>query len=259
MNAFSYFRMAVLLIALAAVQSAIVNTAHSLLFCGTDASAFAGMNGQLAVIQTEGASTVGKVEIYNLTVPLNGITNSGEHLLTGQPQDVGDIAGNILRTVSDTKDPKVLATFPPGDNSFSSLCCNEQMLVTPTSGIYHVHYSDSIQRISKNSGETEVVRTYPQSDVVGIATDGTTIWISKWDDRQVGTWDPTTNTFTPIFTTPSNAGALAWDTANGVLWVGMEGGSVIPYSATGEQLGNGFSPFGDLSGDTVDGLAFVAQ
>jgi len=259
MNAFSYFRMAVLSITLAAAQSAITNTVHSLLFCGTDASAFAGMNGQLAVVQTEGASTVGKLEIYNLTVPLNGITNSGEHLLAGQPEDVGDIAGNILLTVSETKDPKVLATFPPGNNSFSSACCNEQMLVTASSGIYHVHYSDSIQRISKSSGETEVRRTYPQTDVVGIATDGVNIWISKWDDRQVGMWDPTTNTFTPIFTTPANAGALAWDTANGVLWVGMEGGSVIPYSATGEQLGNGFHPFGDLSDNTVDGLAFVPQ
>jgi hypothetical protein len=36
----------------------------------------------------------------------------------------------------------------------------------------------------------------------------------------------------------------------------MEGGSVIPYSATGKQLGNGFQPFGSIDA-TIDGLAFI--
>ena len=72
----------------------------------------------------------------------------------------------------------------------------------------------------------------------------------------MGTWDPSTNVFTKVFSTPADAGALAWDLKNHVLWVGMSDGSVIPYSATGKQLGNGFQPFGSIN-NTIDGLAFV--
>jgi hypothetical protein len=123
--------------------------------------------------------------------------------------------------------------------------------------LYHAHYSDVIQRLVRDSsGDSEVAQTWDQSGIVGMATDGNNIWISNWSSGQVGTWNPETNTFTPVFSTPSSPGGLAWDVANGVLWVGMEGGSVIPYDATGNQLGNGFQPFGSIS-DTIDGLAFV--
>ena len=32
------------------------------------------------------------------------------------------------------------------------------------------------------------------------------IWITHWGAHEVGIWDPTTNAFTPEFSTPSNAG-----------------------------------------------------
>jgi len=193
------------------------------LICGTDNSGFSGKNGQLAEVQTAGSSIVGPVHLYNLAVPVNGVTVGNGFLWTGQPEDVGSAVGNTLRSISTALPPTVLTTVLPGANSFSSSCCNEQMVLT-SDGFYHVHYSDVIQRLVRDSsGNSKVVQTYPQSDVVGIATDGTNIWISKFAGRQVGTWDPATNTFTAVFSTPSNAGALAWDVTDGVLWVGMGG------------------------------------
>jgi hypothetical protein len=32
--------------------------------------------------------------------------------------------------------------------------------------------------------------------------------------QQVGIWDPATNTFTPVFTTPDLAGGVAWDSSS---------------------------------------------
>jgi hypothetical protein len=226
------------------------------LYCGTDASGFSGMDGQLAVIHTNGPATMGPVHLYSLDVPLNSLTPGLGFLWSGQPEDVLGTAGNTLRKISLTLPPTVIATVNPGSNSFSSSCCNEQMVVTST-GFYHAHWSDSIQKLTlDSSGNSEVVRTFPQSNVVGMSSDGTNIWISNWTGLQVGIWDPATNGFTPMFTAPATVAALAWDVANGVLWVGMENGSVIPYDSTGVQLGDGFQPFGP-NADNVDGLAFV--
>ena len=226
----------------------------SRLFCGTDATGFSGMNGQLAVVRTSGAIVQGALQVYNLSVPLNGITFSSNFLWSGQPEDVGTVAGNTLRQISVTVPPSVLSTVQPGAHSFSASCCNEQLVVV-NGAIYHAHYSDVIQRLQiDSSGKSEVAQTYAQTDVVGMATDGTKIWISKWSGRAVGTWDPASNTFTQVFSTPADAGALAWDVANNVLWVGMSDGFVVPYDSTGNQLNRGFQPFGT---DNVDGLAFV--
>jgi hypothetical protein len=226
------------------------------LYCGTDESGFNGLDGQLAVVRTDGPSIVGTVQVYNLSVPLNGLAFGSTFLWAGQPEDVAGVAGNTLQKIGLNLPPTVLATVLPGTNSFSSSCCNEQMVVFKGK-LYHAHYSDVIQQLTiDSSGNSEVAQTYSQSDVVGMASDGAKIWISKWSEAQVGTWDPSTNTFTPVFSTPSSAGALAWDLTNHVLWVGLEGGSVIPFSATGKQLGNGFQPFPG-NPDTIDGLAFV--
>jgi hypothetical protein len=89
--------------------------------------------------------------------------------------------------------------------------------------------------------------------------DESQIWITKWGGRQVGTWDPATNTFTPRFTTPADAGGLAWDSKSRVLWVGLQGGTVVPYHLNGTPYNAGFQPFGPLGGETVDGLEVVKQ
>jgi hypothetical protein len=226
------------------------------LFCGTDATGFSGENGQLAVVTTSGPLIISTVHVYDLDVPLNGITNAGKFLWTGQPNDVGTSAGNTLRKVSWKLPPAVLSTLLPGTNSFNPSCCDEQMVTTP-SGFYHAHYDDVIQLLTiDSSGKSEVKQTFAQSDTVGMAYDGVNIWISKFAGQSVGTWDPVTNVFTPVFSTPADAAGLAWDVPNGVLWVGMANGFVIPYDARGNQLGPGFAPFG--KSEDIDGLAFIA-
>lgn len=230
------------------------------LYCGTDATGFSGENGQIAVVPVNGPAVAGKIMLFNLAFPLNGITNLRSGLMAGQPESTTGAVGDTLRELGLTainQPPVLTLTIPPGPHSFSAGCCEEQMVVAPDGHWYHAHYPDVIQRIIKDpNGESEVTASFNQSHVVGMATDGLLIWISKWDDREVGTWDPTSNVFTSLFTTPSDAGALAWDVTNGVLWIGMDGGSVIPYNASGQQLGPGFMPFGSIGG-TVDGLAFV--
>lgn len=239
----------------AAAQDIVPSTSGlSHLYCGTDESGFEDMNGQLAEVSTNGPDLVGSVHLINLYFPLNGLTVVFDKLLAGQPEDVGSAAGNTLRTITVRG---VVSTILPGSESFSPDCCDEQMVVAPDGLLYHAHYGDVIQQLGFTaSGESKVLNTFAQTDVVGMASDGVQIWISKWDGREVGTWDPTTNIFTSVFSTPNNAGALAWDANNGVLWVGMEGGLVLPYNSVGQQLGPGFEPFGEI-GDTVDGLAFI--
>jgi len=226
------------------------------LACGSDHFTFENLSQELAVVQTSGPNIEGPVNIYDISFPLNGLTPAFGYMVSGQPEDAGSSAGNTLNELEDGPPPTILKTVLAGSNSFSSDCCNEQMVLAPDGSFYHAHYGDVIQKLQLQSNKTTVVESFPQSDIVGMASDGVKIWISNWGTFQVGTWDPATNTFTPVFSTPSAAGGLAWDVANGVLWVGMEGGSVVPYDASGNQLGPGFQPFGSIP-ETIDGLAFV--
>jgi hypothetical protein len=59
--------------------------------------------------------------------------------------------------------------------------------------------------------------------------------------------------------TPTNAGALAYDPDNNIMWVGRQGGMVEPRNPlTGALLGPGFQPFGNIP-DTIDGLVFLGE
>jgi hypothetical protein len=265
MKSFAYMRIFWPLLALpaaaflliASINPSAVKANHfPRLVCGSDTFAFNGANEHLAAVQTDGSTIVGNIETYDIDFPVNGLGAALGYVFSGQPEDVGSAAGNTLRELGDNPLPHILRTITAGPNSFPASCCNEQMVQAPDGKFYHAHYNDSIQQLGMQSGQSVVLRTFPQSNVVGMASDGVSIWITSWDNRQVGKWDPATNVFTPVFSTPNNAGGLAWDVANGVLWVGMTGGAVIPYDATGQQLGPGFQPFGSI-GDTVDGLAFV--
>src|SRR5438105_5047202 len=89
--------------------------------------------------------------------------------------------------------------------------------------------------------------------------------MTHWAAHQVGTWDPLTNIFIPVFSTPDDAGALAFDPTSNILWVGQLGGQIIPYSLLGVQLGAGFNPiannsaFNGFNVDTIDGLTFQGE
>ncbi len=108
-----------------------------------------------------------------------------------------------------------------------------------------------------------LVDSFDQTDVIGatFVWPADQLWITKWNAKQVGTFDPGTNTFTSVFGTGANAGGLAYDIERGILWVGHQGGAVRAFDLTaGAALiaGSGHMPFGVID-DTVDGLAFIAD
>lgn len=222
------------------------------LFVAVDSEDFASsLPDKIAKITTEGPTVLSNT-IIETDFPVNGLADGGDFMFAGTPnqnilQKV-DFDGNLISTVN--------AEFP-------STCCNEDMALDPiptndrpNGTLYHAHWSNNIQAIDPVTGA--LFETFPIPDVVGIAYVGDEIWISKWSAREVGRWDPNTNNFTPVFSTPSNAGMLAYDPFNEILWVGMSGGVVRPYDLTGNQLGSDFIPFTGVGG-TVDGGFFLGE
>jgi len=184
---------------------------------------------------------------------VNGMADAGGELLTGTPQanrlNRVDFDGNLISGFA--------APGIPNDG-----CCNEEMLYVPqTTGadkVYHAHYTDVIREIDPLTGVA--LDIFPQTDVVGMALVEGEIWISKWSAQEIGIWDPSTNLFTKQFDLVGlgNAGALAWDPFDEVLWVGSQGGQVTPFSLAGVQLGDSFLPFGAMS-ETIDGMTFLGE
>jgi hypothetical protein len=222
-----------------------------ILFIGTDTEEFNGLStGYLIRATVSGASFVSQTNIP-LNYPLNGLGDGPGFLYSGDPNS------NTLRTID--YNGNLLTSVTAG---FANACCNEEMQFS-NGNLYHAHWSDNIQQIDPVTGA--VIQTFAQPDVVGLAVVGSTIWSTHWNAQQVGTWDPGTNVFTPVFTTPQLAGALAYDPGAGILWVGQLGGMVVPYNLTGTQLGPGFNAIAGLglpAGtriDTVDGLTFQGE
>ena len=228
-----------------------------LLFAGTGHNTVSGtpLPDQLGRFTINGANKTGG-SVLSVPYHINGMAQTGKSLYAGDPssntlQSI-DFSGNPVTTVFTGNVSSVTAGFP-------AACCNEDMAFDAANNVlWHANYSLEIEKLDPATGAA--ITAYPQSDVVGITLVGNTIWIAKWAGQQVGTWDPTTNTFTMKFATPANAGGLAYDPVNGTLWVGLQGGLVVPYDpTTGLAKGSGFSPFGGLGADTVDGLEFVSQ
>ncbi len=217
------------------------------LFVGADVRSFNNtLPDILGVVSVSGAAFVSQTN-YNTTFHINGLTDvSGQNFLYAGDPFSGKInkvsyTGSLLGSIS-----------VPG---IQTGCCNEDMIWTGTS-LYHGQFGNGIQRIDITTGA--ILSNQSQPDVVGMSYVGGKIWITHWGARQVGIWDPVTNVFTAQFSTPNNAGGLAYDAADHILWVGMEGGSIVPYSLTGTALNGGFRPFGGIT-DTIDGLAFLGE
>jgi PEP-CTERM motif-containing protein len=219
--------------------------ASGILFVGSDYEEFVlgTSTDRIAKLTTSG-TTVGSTTILNTLYNVNGIASNGSILFLGNPNT------NEFRTADFNGNQLSLTT-----GGFPNSCCNEDMAFLG-SDVFHVYYSSNIQRIDPSTGA--VLQTWAQSDVVGITAVGSQLWISKWGAQQVGTWDPITNTFTPVFNTPRLAGGLAWDPTSGVLWIGLGQGFLQPYDLLGNSLGSEFRPFADVT-TTIDGLEFVAN
>lgn len=218
--------------------------ADGTLYIGTDDEEFRGVLPDRLGRFTTNGSSIGAGGIISINYFLNGMANGDGFLYAG------DALSNTLRRID--YNGNLLSSVPAG---FAAGCCNEDM-VAVGANLYHVHYSTNIQLIDGTTGA--VLTTFPQSNVVGMTKVGSEIWISKWGPRQVGRWNPATNTFTAVFTVPTNAGGLAYDPEDGVMWVGRQGGWVEPYDLAGNLLAPGFQPFGSIS-ETVDGLELVCR
>jgi hypothetical protein len=222
------------------------------LFVGTDTEEFNGITPDRLGRFTTVGPTISGGGIIPLDFPLNGMGGGAGFLYAGDP------LSNMLRTVA--YDGTLLSAIPAGfaPCGLFEACKNEDLVFDGTN-LYHAHWSPTtppgnIQRIDPVTGA--VLATYEQAEVIGMTMVGSEIWISLWAPRRIGKWDPATNTFTTVFGTPVNAGGLAYDPGSGVLWVGLQGGRVVPYDTTGAPLGPGFLPFGPID-DTIDGLEFV--
>jgi len=219
------------------------------LFIGTDTEEFQDVGTSYLFKATVNGPNFVSESAITLNYPLNGIGDGPGFLYAGDPNTNGfrtiDYNGGLITSTT---------------GGFPDSCCNEEMQFSGGS-LYHAHWADNIQKIDPVTGA--VLATFDQPDVVGMALVGSTIWITHWSAHQVGTWDPNTNTFTPVFLTPDDAGALAYDPSSDLLWVGQLGGLVIPYNLAGVQQGPGFDAIGpflpEVSIDTVDGLTFQGE
>jgi hypothetical protein len=235
------------------------------LYVGADVEDFVGGDpagsglDRLGVVDTTGA-IVNSSSIITTKFLLNGMADAGGRLLTGTPN------ANTLRYVGfNGSDQGAFGAAIPSND-----CCNEEMLFVPTPTgevLYHAHWSpvlDGVAGIRQLDSTGALIDFDPISEVVGMALINSQIWITRWAPREVGTWDPATNTFTVAFDLDNlpgnfgNAGALAWDPFNDVLWLGTQGGFITPFSLTGTQLGMSYQPFGPMP-DTIDGLTFVGE
>ncbi len=224
------------------------------LYVATDNEEFTGPTppDRIAKMITNGPLVI-STQIIVTDYPVNGLGDGGDFMFAGTPSEA------TLRTID--WDGNLLTTVPAG---WSSGCCSEDMAFDPVPQIgspngilYHAHHADNIQAVDPID-PTIVFQTFPQSDVVGMAYVDGTIWISKWANTDVGTWNPATNIFTKVFDTPAFAGMLAYDPEDEILWVGMRGGQIIPYDLLGNQLGPAHLPFGALP-NTIDGGVFRGE
>lgn len=231
------------------VAGAIGNACAGTLFIGTDTEEFSGLGSNYLIKATVSGPNFVSQQNIPLRFPLNGLGDGPGFLYSGDPLT------NTLRTID--YNGALLTSVTGG---FPNTCCNEEMQFA-SGKLYHAHYADNIQQIDPVTGA--VLATFSQPDVVGLALVGSTIWITHWSAEQVGTWNPATNTFTPVFSTPEFAGALAFDPVADILWVGQLGGQVVPYDLLGNALNAGFNPIAALNLgvtiDTVDGMTFQGE
>ena len=263
------------LLLLGAAPAQAHGNSRGVLFVATDTEEFHGAPlgpDKFARFRTRGPNVVDST-IVSTSYPINGMTNARGFLYAGDPNS------NVIRRISYSGRLRgsTVAAFPP-------TCCSEDMVLDGRY-LYHAHYPLAIEKLNARTGA--LVQNFPQAvGVVGMTfvddddddgdrhkyrrfdstarlgwlhdDDDRQIWITRWGLRQVGTWDPATNTFTPRFMTPDFAGGLAWDSGRKVLWVGLRGGRVVPYRLNGTPYNAGFLPFGPIA-DTIDGLEFVRK
>ena len=220
-------------------------------FAATDEEEFQGepLPDRLARMETLGpfvqSTTIETADRY-----VNGMESNGAgNLFTG------NVFTNELNVLTPTGAliSSVATPMPVGE------CCNED-IAFDGANLWRAKWPSGPLNVFTPAGA--LVTSYVQSDVVGATFVGPTLWLSKWSAQQVGTFNPGTNSFTPVFSTASLAGGLAYDSSNNLLWVGRQGGDLEAWSLDGAVpalvAGSGTQPFGPI-GDTIDGVAFIGS
>lgn len=196
------------------------------------------------VANTDGPSILDS-HIVNTSFPVGALAEiAGPNVLVGSPLN------RVLRTID--LDGNVI------DSIVSDLpvnCCNADFAVDPAdNSLWRARYSRGIYELDAATGD--IISFSEIADVVGMTFVGSDIWITRWSTGQVGTWDPSTNLFSEVFTLPTRVGGLAYDPESGTLWVGRQFGYVEPFDLTGNSRGGAFQPFGTIE-ETIDGLAYI--
>ena len=229
-----------------------------ILFVGTDEEEFIRVQDRIGKFETDGPNIVG-----GGIIPLadgdhaNGMTVVGNQLLTGtvgeefNPAPIGQTL--TFRDFLTVPQSSVVADIP-------AVAFNEDLAYDGVS-VWRAHYRNSdagsIRELDPNNLNGPALQVDNLDfGPVGMTFANGQLWITAGDQQQVGTWDPVTNTFTPVFQTPNFAGCLAFDDADQILWVGMGEGLVVPYDLAGSPLNAGFHPFGDIH-RPIDGCAFA--
>jgi len=225
-------------------------TECGLLFIASDTEEFKGLAlpDRLGVAVVEGA-TVHSVSIVPSNSYVNGLAPSGKGTL---------FSGNPSTSVhNEITTGGVLLSSVVGP--LDATCCNEDLAFDGTY-VWRPDWLSGGGKLWRYLPDGTGGVSFALTEGVGATFVGSTLWVSRWSPKEVGTYDPITQTFTKKFDTATNAGGLAYDAAHNILWVGRGGGTVEawnPVTLT-KIAGSEFKPFGDIS-DTIDGLAFIGN
>jgi len=223
------------------------------LYLGADTEEFDGTplaQERLAVATVNGGAVVANTILNPNSVFINGLAPAGPNsLYSGDPFSQ---AHNELTFTGQVINAGTAPSLPPDGN-----CCKEDVAFDGTF-VWRPFFSGTIHQLNPDGS---AVASFVQDDVVGATWNSNTdtLWITKWAGQTVGTWDPNANLYTPMFSTAANAGGLAFDASNNILWVGLQGGTAEAWSLDTLTLipNSSFFPFGNSFNNTVDGLAFL--
>lgn len=243
----------VLLAVLTLALSPALAHASGILIAARDTEDFAALLPDAIAKTTTTGAVAGLTQLIPTTYQVNGIGDGGGFLFAGSA-----VQNNFL-TID--YDGNLLTSSTSAAYNTGGACCNEDIAYDALSGrVYRGIYSD---RIVATDTSGVFIQQWAISDVVGMAYVNGELWISKWSQREVGTWDPVGG-YTKKFDTDGaggvngNAGGLAYDPFDDILWIGFQGGLVVPWTLTGTKLNNGYQPFGAMS-QTIDGLVFLGE
>ena len=122
--------------------------------------------------------------------------------------------------------------------------------------------ANSIYQLNPTNGA--LLGTHPitgNGSVVGLTFVGSQLWASDFSTGSIGTINTVSNVYTVVFTSTlgvNQVGGLAYDSANGVLWVGSTD-RLRPYNLAGAILGPDVFTAATYGGTNFffDGLAFI--